>query len=210
LGTESDPAPERFHSMPLAQRHWLAASLMASQGKPALEVTEMCAHCGELLELKWDLRSALKASAGLLESAASGRIRVASLELRLPTAEDVDAAADSGDLLRRCLPAAASAIDAELVEQALRDADPLGDVALNAQCCQCGKPIHVTVDLPARWLRTQREVAADLFEEVHTIACRYHWSEREILGLSAARRSFYLGLCRAELETAEWEQHHYA
>ena len=36
-----------------------------------------------------------------------------------------------------------------------------------------------------------------LQREIHYLAYHYHWSEREILGLSVARREFYLGMVRA-------------
>lgn len=36
-----------------------------------------------------------------------------------------------------------------------------------------------------------------LFEDIHRIACAYHWSEREILGLTLARRRRYMSLLDA-------------
>ncbi len=39
--------------------------------------------------------------------------------------------------------------------------------------------------------------AKRLLSEVHALASAYGWSEREILGLSVARREFYLGMVRA-------------
>ena len=192
---------ERFHAMPLAHRHWLVASLLMKHGTAVLDVPEVCAGCGELLELQLDLAMALEKAAAVLQ-----RKEYVDAELRLPTPEDLDAAEDAQALLRRCH---VEAVDPETAEQLLRDADPLGDVALHAACCQCGNPVTAAVDLGARWLRMRRRIAADLFEDIHTLASRYHWSESDVLALPESRRRCYLELCRADLSAIEWEQHAY-
>jgi hypothetical protein len=42
-----------------------------------------------------------------------------------------------------------------------------------------------------------------LFEEVHVLARHYHWSERDILALTATRRGRYLQLLARDAERSE-------
>lgn len=44
---------------------------------------------------------------------------------------------------------------------------------------------------------------AHLYHEVHQLAWHYHWSEREILAMSRAKRRRYLALLSRELERSD-------
>jgi hypothetical protein len=193
------PSRDCLHGMTLADRHWLIAQVMLRDGTTALEVAEVCSGCGELLELRLDLADAIRDATAAIQKGVMG--------LRLPTARDVEGAETPEDLLAACALGAAG--DPEEIEERLRDADPLGTIALNADCCQCGRQVRAEVDLAARWLASARRATYGLLEEVHALARRYHWTEREILGLSEARRQFYIELCQAEQET-EMERFVYA
>jgi hypothetical protein len=124
--------------------------------------------------------------------------------LRLPTARDLARAQTVEELIAACAPGG----DAEEIEAMLAKADPLCSIALNAECCLCGGDVRAEVDLAARWLSAQRRIACGLLEEVHMLARHYHWSEREILGLSESRRQYYIALCQVE-QSAYMEQSAY-
>lgn len=111
-----------------------------------------------------------------------------------------DQAIDAGvqALLLRCLAGALrpehnTAAVADAFGQALAAAAPLADPRVALQCPACGSRWDEALDI-ARFLQADIAAAATrLLHEVHALARAYHWSERDILALPAARRRFYLG-----------------
>jgi len=59
---------------------------------------------------------------------------------------------------------------------------------LAASCPACGGTHPVALDPYV----IMRRSASELYDEVHTLAWYYHWSEAEILVLPRARRQLYL------------------
>lgn len=127
---------------------------------------------------------------------------------RLPTSLDLAAAAEAGEviaaaavLLRRVLAAASdpdalaarpeveAAVTAELDRRA-----ELSAASAELDCPDCATRWTVEVDAGAFVWREIEVLAGRLLREVDVLARRYGWSEREILGLSADRRRFYLEL----------------
>ncbi len=76
------------------------------------------------------------------------------------------------------------------VEEALDAESPQVALTARTECPECGAENDVALD-PYLVL----EVApASLFEDVHSLASSYHWSEEQILSLPTARRRLYLEL----------------
>lgn len=123
-------------------------------------------------------------------------LRVASAD----TAASADEAIDAGvqALLLRCLAGSLQPDHdprqlADAFGRALAEAAPLADPQVALQCPACGMQWDEALDI-ARFLRADIDAAAlRLLHEVHALALAYHWSERDILALPAARRRFYLG-----------------
>ena len=145
------------------------------------------------------------------------------VRVRLPTARDpaVAAAAGALDAGRATLLAAtlleldgrpgpftvadAAAIDPELreaIDAAVEDALPDVDLALVTTCSTCDAGIEAPVYLAEVILAELRERGRQLLREVHLLARTYHWSERQILSLSVARRRAYLTLIEADHDAA--------
>jgi hypothetical protein len=61
-------------------------------------------------------------------------------------------------------------------------------------CPDCGHEWQLELDIAEFLWREVEILAVRLLRDVDMLARRYGWSEREILALSATRRSFYLGL----------------
>jgi hypothetical protein len=197
----SQPSHDFLADASLACRHWLIAQIMRQDGTTDIQVAEVCPHCSELLEFRLDLAQAIRSAEPVV---------MAGLDRpgwRLPTARDLASAHTPEELLSACVPD--PAVDPQAAEQILRDADPLGTIALHGPCCQCGQELRTEIDLPARWLTIARRSGMELLEEVHLIASRYHWSERDILGLTESRRRQYIALCRADSESEGLEQQVY-
>jgi hypothetical protein len=155
-------------------------------------------------------------TAAELELPESDRFEVevagATLAVRMPTSLDLVAVtgcesveAAQRMLVRRCVEAATdeslddgrapygeealAAVEAELDR---RTGVSAGAVAL--ACPECRHRWTLELDIAAFAWREIEILAARLLSEVDLLARRYGWSEQEILGLSAARRHFYLEL----------------
>jgi hypothetical protein len=83
------------------------------------------------------------------------------------------------------------------VDAAMDRFDPLIGFHLSVVCPHCGKPSDVTPDLVGRALDRLAGAQQALIEDVHRLASRYHWSERQILELPKWRRQSYLDLIDA-------------
>jgi hypothetical protein len=68
--------------------------------------------------------------------------------------------------------------------------------AVDLQCGACGHEWLAPLDAAGALLRKIDDRALRLLDDVHRIASAYHWSERDILGLSPVRRRFYLEALR--------------
>jgi hypothetical protein len=76
-------------------------------------------------------------------------------------------------------------------------APPLADV-VEGLCAACGMPMSAFFDPQEFTLRELYDGAALVFEDIHLLASRYHWSEDWIMRLPAARRTQYADLIREE------------
>lgn len=136
------------------------------------------------------------------------------VSFRLPRADDLDRAAmfarsdperGAQSLLERCVMRATrdgNLISVDALTPAVRDAisaaiaehDPQAEIELDLACPTCGTAFSIVFDTAMFFLQELDERAAQLTQEVHTLAWHYHWSEREILHMPRRRRARYLEL----------------
>jgi hypothetical protein len=131
------------------------------------------------------------------------------VECRLPTSADlievVEQAPDDActALLGRCVEVAhmgdvvvdaatLPATVAEVLVQAMAEADPQADVHLSLRCAECDHRWSSPFDILSYLWEEVDEWARRLLREIHALASAYGWSERDVLGMSARRRSIYL------------------
>lgn len=138
--------------------------------------------------------------------------------VRMPTSLDLAAAAQCETvasmhdlLLRRCLglgqgqgqgvdvnvPAPAEGELEEIRKAVESELDRRADISggvVALRCPDCGEAWDVELDVAAFAWREIELLAGRLLRDVDVLARRYGWSEEQILGLSADRRSFYLEL----------------
>jgi len=167
-----------------------------------------CPSCGKRFDVGFHLSSLPVTPAGegypWTELALGGR----RLRLRVPTGEDEERIAGlaPADARRSLAVACVAAIDSgpptpaglaaldgaalDAIDTALDAIAPQLPATLATTCSECGAPHALPLD--------PYEVAmprpAQLYQEVHELALRYHWSEAEILELPRARRRMYLDL----------------
>jgi hypothetical protein len=165
-----------------------------------------CEDCGQRLELTVSVGELLQPTAGSV----SRDVNVAGTRCRVPCLRDLAAVASEGDvehavrqMLARLLDnggddiPAMSEMTVREIEDALEEADPNADLAFEVRCDACGHLGVAQLDA-GELLWDEIDVRArGLLAEVHLLARVYGWTESEILGLSAKRRTSYLSMVSA-------------
>lgn len=133
------------------------------------------------------------------------------VRFRLPTGADQEAVASLAEsdiagaarlLLERCVLSVAgrdpSSDDldelGDLVATRWKELDPQAETTLRFVCPNCGSEFETGLDAGAFLFEELAARSVHLFHEVDTLARTYHWSEAEILALSATRRRRYAEL----------------
>ncbi|WP_250283815.1 hypothetical protein [Frankia sp. CiP1_Cm_nod2] len=131
------------------------------------------------------------------------------VRFRLPTGADQRAAAALADrpdaaaaaLLGRCVPTTPELppAGADAVAAAMAELDPHAEIVLKLDCPRCQAAFATVLDTGAFLLAEVSGRMGRLYQEVHLLAYHYHWSEREIMSMTARTRARYLDLLDAEL-----------
>jgi hypothetical protein len=175
------------HALTLAERHAWVWRAMLHEGVTQFEITAECPGCRHKLELALDL-----GSMSLPTVSPNKTIQSESRGVRLPTPADLESSASREELFARLR---AGDEDADAIEDALAAADPLAEIEIAGTCTECGSPVSSVGDLAGTWLARVRRRVDELLEEIHLLASRYHWSEKEILEVPDSRRRVYIDLC---------------
>jgi hypothetical protein len=163
-----------------------------------------CEHCGERLELTItvdDLLSSATESLPPLVEANGVRCRPPCLRDLAAVADEPDTERAARTLLSRCIldgandiASALSTMDLRTIEDALEEADPTADFALDLRCELCGHSGVAQLDIgQLLWDEVDARARA-LLADVHVLAHAYGWTEREILSLGDQRRAAYLSM----------------
>lgn len=189
--------------------------LLSSPGRPvsSLTVSLRCeqADCAARFEIE------LPALAWSQVDAANTAVSVARdgcepLLLRRPIGSDLrdcrrfalqaaDPAQIAQTLLQQlCLAGTPQPEDAEPAALALDEADPLVAFAVHCPCPACGTAADRAIDLEEQALQGLAARQRTLTREVHRLASRYGWTEREVFEVPAARRGRYLEAIAADAE----------
>lgn len=196
-GAMARPAIE---ALPLGQRErWLLA-WRAGQFGPRLDLAHACEACGEVMafgvtatDLGLD-QVQMPAAIPQAHAQADGR----TVAVRAVTAGDMAAAeqgrspAEAQAILKaRVAPDGAGLLD-EALDTVLASLDPEADLTLDVACADCGHRQALVLDLASFVWRELEIRVPRLLQQVAELAHAFHWSEREILAMPAARRRFYL------------------
>ncbi|MEX1362875.1 MAG: hypothetical protein AB1Z98_07105 [Nannocystaceae bacterium] len=214
------PSVEAALALPLGERDGqlidLRMELYGAQAPAYLE----CPQCDEGMEDQIDLRRIRLAPPDVGPSPHAWAAGPFAGRLRLPTTEDLLAAAEVPDaatarsvLLRRLLteltrygdriepdrlqpdPLPAEVVTA--VERELERLDPQAYIVFSQRCPACAHRFEAPFDI-GTYLWHELDVdARRLLQEVDALARVYGWTESEILGLSPARRQTYLEMVGA-------------
>lgn len=124
-----------------------------------------------------------------------------SVEFRLPTVADqleIFGRPDGKELLARsCIrPADIPSRLRARVESAMEVIAPQLAGELQGRCPECNASVTARFVARHYCLQELRERARFVYDDIHTLAKRYHWSERAILRMPNARRMAYAELAR--------------
>jgi hypothetical protein len=184
---------------PLGRLNGALAQLFSACFGGRLEGWAACPECGEKLEFQMN-------SSELVSDTPAEPVSVNGRMFRLPSSRDLarslahpDANHAAMRLLESCQVEGDTPgeQDLEAAGEKMSRADPLAEIRLALACPACGHVWHETLDLGAFiWSKIETS-AKRLLREVHALGSAYGWSEKEILSLSLARRSFYLEMVEA-------------
>jgi hypothetical protein len=204
---EPDADPETLADRPLGERNAALLRLRRTLFGDEVSACVDCPACGERLGF------ALNAGALLARAVETAQVdatrggprelRFGGRVLRIPTTRDLASVAAEADepaatrklLERLCVDGNATEWSAEFqvqLTQALDEADPCMDLALELSCPACRHEWSASFDVPGFVWDEIDARARRLLDEVHALARSYCWSEREILTLSDTRRRAYL------------------
>ncbi len=170
-----------------------------------------CEKCGERSELTFDGKDLLPS---LPAERRDGAIELLGFKVvfRAPNSSDLltgslkdSAGVNRRWLLQRCVenaerdgePIAVADIPESVLEEVAKrmsDIDPMGDVQLRVSCASCGMEWDAAFDIVSFFWSEIEAVAQRTLLEVHQLASVYGWSESDILGMNARRRTYYLNL----------------
>jgi hypothetical protein len=203
---------ESIWSMAVSRRiEWLLR-IASTRQMIVWRATVRCprAECRELGEIDLPLVkiSALQRRAEERELA-EWRDGTTVLDLRRPTGRDQrgwrsEAFADEHQARRAMVATLTTRSDGvaeaplEVVDDLLAELDPLVPFNVHFVCPRCGGEADCPIDLQAMALGELEKIQRQLVESIHRLALHYHWSESEIIELTAERRARYLRLIEAE------------
>lgn len=192
----------------VADRQYLMLRLAARLSGEQLWLKITCAHCMEPFDVS------IRRSDLPIEERGSGfpyvklKIRSDEIEMRLPTGADQASIKEMSDreaeqhILDRCLRFVNGSRpdegvvqrlfddDIDEIDQALDRVSPAVCTQLLVVCPECRREQNVELN----HYRLSSLDGDTFYEEIHTLAMHYHWSEDEILDMPQSRRHRYLDL----------------
>jgi hypothetical protein len=189
---------------------WLLAVLERYRG-PTLKLSDECSACGKEVEVAFDVRDLPGADRGVRDG---GTFRVEKdsvvVDFRLPNSVDLEAARRCADLesarkvlLDRCVVEAShddgsrrlgSALPVDVqaaVEREMDRLDPLAALEMDLECPYCAHSWLSRFDVAEVVWSEIADRGRRLLREIAVLARHYHWSERDIVRMSARRRRAY-------------------
>ena len=209
--------PGDLARLPIGRRDALLLSLRELMFGSRIDGIAACPKCDERLDLMFDVAEIRAANdSGISEAASQHVLKLNGFEVifRPPDSTDLEAIAgcpdaDSGrdKLLERCAiqvaredpgsdePVSLGELPATVVTalvEKMGDVDPQANVKLNLACPACQYTWEAVFDIASFFWGEITDWAKRMLRQVHILASSYGWSEKDILEMSAERRSHYV------------------
>lgn len=221
LGPLNSVTTEAVRSLTMGDREALLLHLRRLTLGERLQCVLGCPNpdCGEKMDVDLKVSDLLMSPyphvRAWYETTVSENCAAYKIRFRLPTGADQEAAAGLAHsdpqaaadlLLRRCVecvtaqdessepiedwpPAVAHQLPAIMAEL-----DPQAELMLNLTCPVCSHACSALFDTATYFFQELAGRMRHLYREVHLLAFYYHWSEAEIMGMTARKRHRYLDL----------------
>jgi uncharacterized protein (UPF0212 family) len=209
--------PGDLARLPIGRRDGLLLTLRELMFGSRIEGLAACPQCDERLDLMFDVAEIRAANDPEESKSASHHfLKLNGFEVvfRAPDSTDLEAIAECPDadsgrekLLERCaiqvgrenseadellsvgeLPAT---VVTALVER-MDHVDPQANVKLSLVCPACQHTWEAVFDIASFFWGEITDWAKRMLRQVHVLASSYGWSEKDILEMSAERRSYYV------------------
>lgn len=164
--------------------------------------------CGALFDISFRISDYLRyhqprrARAAPADEPGWFRLQRSEVFFRLPTAGDLIALANDPDiegaLALRCIRPKPTRAQRRRVETAMQALAPSLYDSVDCDCHECGRAVPLVFNPSAYVLGELRRRATHVYDDVHLLASRYHWSERDILALPQRRRERYAERAHAD------------
>ena len=193
--------------LPVGRRVALLWGIRRATFGDTLDAVVECAACHEKMDVSLSVGDLLAREPVGPTDGLSVEIDGRSVTYRVPTGHDQRSALADADparaLCRACLIEVDGTPTGQLPDDvvdalidplgtAIGQIDPLADAELRSACPTCGADVVATLDAHDYLRDELLSDAGRLLDEIHLIASRYHWSERDILALPIQRRRAYL------------------
>jgi hypothetical protein len=198
----------RVADLCVADRQYLMLRVAAMLDGEQMWLKVDCVHCESPFDVEVRRCDLPVKQAGQDFPRVTLRVKAWEIDVRVPTGADQALIGEKSEeeamrqLLEICIlsvngepPAnefinSLSETDIEAIDEALDEASPAVCNQLRVTCPECGREQYAELD--------HYDLAAMnehyFYDEVHTLASHYHWSEAAILDLPQARRRLYLDL----------------
>jgi hypothetical protein len=218
LGPLAPISPGHIQALTVLDRDVLLIALRQLLFGDRIQSTVNCPHaeCGRKIDLDFRLSELpipdRSDAAPEYELVIEGQ----SFHYRLPNGGDQEAIAsivqaepDRAEqlLMQRCVEGgeALTADQQATLREDMARHDPQLETESDVHCPECGNDFSVHFDIQDFLLREIAGAHLELYQQVHTLAWYYHWSEAEILAMPYQKRHIYLDLLAdliSELEEA--------
>lgn len=195
-------------ALPLERRNRLLLELRERTVGSSIEALVRCPACHTPLEFTMTVRELLGEPAAPPDLHGEIEFEGVRLRYRLPTSNDLAAAAVYPDLPQATLTlwqrsivdgldgvepnstlGAVACVEAEIARRA-----PLTDIRIALRCVANEKHVWLaSFDIVSYFWSELDRMARQLLDDVQTLARGYGWQEAGILAMSESRRQFYLG-----------------
>jgi hypothetical protein len=204
LGPLEPPSPEELDHLSVGDRDALTLSLRRAVLGDAIDCIFDCPACGETIEVELSATELLvppydhEPTRSLNGSDDGWSVRAPTVGTLVEAARESDPRTGARRLMAGCLvgePLKDAEPDEELqaaAEALIAELDPQANLQIAMSCPGCDERLEATFDPVSFFLQELDDLASALYREVHALAMSYHWSERDILGLSLAKRRMYL------------------
>ncbi len=198
----------RVADLCVADRQYLMLRLAAMLDGEQMWLKVDCAHCDSLFDVEVRRCDLPVKEAGKDFPIVTLRIKEWEIDVRVPTGADQQRIGNSSDeeamqqLLQNCILSVngsppgkdfiknLSESDIDAIDEVLDEASPAVCNQLRVICPECGREQHTELDHYGLAGTNEHY----LYNEVHTLASHYHWSEQAILDLPQVKRRLYLNL----------------